>query len=582
MKLMEIVFLVLSFLNIQSIDLMFAQEQIEQTIKYHVDENGKLFWNKDLPVYLRIASSPSDTGQLLKSEVTKEYSNPYYFDAEGKHNFRTRWATDQKTKKMITPEIEVIWEVYADGIAPVSKISFENSGSFKVDNKFYFGDSLSVGIIAKDENSGIEKIYYSLNEKDFNIYTSPFIIENEGEQIIKYYSVDYVGNVEKINEKRFNVDRTPPKTYYNITGISDGEVIAISTKIYLTADDSISGITKTFYRIDDEPEKLYSAGTYIPIKHLLDGQHNLHFYSIDKVGNKESENIIPFYLDLTAPIVASDILGDRYLLGEKVFFSGRTKMKLTAVDNKAGVQDIFYSIDEGEFLRYEQPFYLPNVTGIHIVKYFATDKMDNNSEAGKSKYEKYKHVVNRVYVDLTGPILSHNIIGSTYRARDTLFISNKTLLKFTAVDSESGVQFITYSLDKEPDEKMYSEPITINEEGFHHIVYYGYDNVKNRNRAEIFVYVDGIGPEIKYNFSIVSQGLKDSLPVYPQHVTLYLGATDQIIGAKEIFYSINKTPEKRYSLSMTGFTKSSVNIVNIRALDLLGNETLLELKFYVE
>ncbi len=582
MKAKSIKLLVLILLNTLFLNYLIAQEQKEQAIKYNVDENGKLFWNRKLPVYLRIGSSPSDTGLILKSEVTKAYSNPYYFDAEGKHNFRTRWATDQQTKKMIEPAIEVIWEVYADGIAPKSNINFKNSGSFLVGNKAFFGDSLSIEITANDENSGIALVYYSLNGEDYKIYSSPFNINKEGAQIIKYYAVDKVGNVEKANEKIFNIDITPPKTFYNITGIANGNIIAISTKIYLSSEDSISGVAKTFFRIDDTPEQTYVKGNYIPINQLKDGDHNLYYYSIDKVGNKEVENIVPFYLDLTAPIVASDILGDRYVLGEKVFFSGRTKMKLTAVDNKSGVEDIIYSVDEGEFIKYDQPFYLPNVPGIHIVKYYATDKMKNNSESGAAKYEKYKHVVSRVYVDLSGPNLGYNIIGPTYRARDTLFISKKTAIKFTATDLESGLQFISYSLDKEPDEKTYSEPISINEDGYHQIVYYGYDNVKNRNRSEIFVYVDGTGPEIKFNYSIVPQGYKDNLPVYPQHVTLYLGATDQIIGAKEIFYSINNTPEKKYALSISGFNKGAINTVNIRALDLLGNETVLELKFYVE
>jgi hypothetical protein len=208
--------------------------------------------------------------------------------------------------------------------------------------------------------------------------------------------------------------------------------------------------------------------------------------------------------------------------------------------------------------------------------------MQNNSEAGKSKFEQYKHVVNRIYVDLTGPILSHLITGPSFKARDTLFVSDKTNIKFSATDHESGVQFITYSLNNEADERAYSEPIQIKEEGFQHVVYYGYDNVKNRNRAELFVYVDAKGPEIKYNFSIVPQGIKNDLPVYPYHVTLYLGATDQIIGAKEIYYSVNGGPEKKYALMITGFIKNAVNNVAIKALDLLGNESKLEIKFFIE
>jgi hypothetical protein len=567
---------------LQSICTVFAQEQKIPEKKYFVDKDDKLYWNRRLPVYIRIASSPTDTGYLMKSEVTKQYSNPYYFDNEGYHRIRTDWATDQKTLEMVQPPIEVIWEAYADGIAPESKISFNKPAKISGKTHEYFGDSLSVEIQATDATSGVEQIFYSINGEEYKAYNSAFVINKEGAQKIKYYAVDRVGNAEKPKEKSFNTDLTPPKTYYTITGISEGEIIAVNTKITLTSEDSLSGVHNIFYKIDDGKFIEYKQGTSIPVAQLDDGNHKLIFYSVDKVGNTEPETVFPFYLDKTAPIIASDVLGDRYLMDDKIFFSGRTKMKLTAIDNKSGVADIFYSVNDGKFLKYDQPFYLPSVPGIHVVRYFATDKMQNNSEAGSSKYEQYKHVVSRIYVDLTGPILSYEILGNKYKTRDTLFISNKTRIKFNSVDKESGQQYISYSINPDPDETKYSEPVQFNEAGFKHIVYYGYDNVNNRNRTDLEVYVDNEGPEIKYNFNITAKGVKDGLPVYPGHVVLFLAATDQLVGANDIYYTLNNEPEKKYALSISGFVRTSINKLKIRATDYLNNETSLELQIYIE
>jgi len=560
----------------------FAQEQLKHEIKYYVAEDGKLFWNKKLPAYIRISPNPTDSGLLMKSEITKKYTNPYFFDTEGKNKIRSRWATDQESKKAITPQIEVTWEVYVDGIAPVSKFDYKESSRYINGQNFFLGSNLLFDISSVDHNSGVDQVYYSLNGGPFKPVTGQLKAENEGEKILKYYAVDKVGNVENVKEKKFILDLTPPKTYYNITGISDGEVIALSTKIYLSSEDSLSGVAKTFYRIDDGKDVLYRKGTRIPLANIKDGEHQLYIYSIDKVNNKEPETVVRFYLDRTAPIVASDILGDRYMMGEKIFFSGRTKMKLTAVDNKAGVEDIFYSVNGSKFAQYENPFYLPTVQGTHIVKYYATDKMQNNSGGKTSKYEKYKHVISRIYVDLTGPILAHKLVGPIYKTRDTVFIAKNTKLKFSAVDKESGLQYISYSLDNLPEETRYEEPIQFNEPGFHKLVYYAYDNVNNRNRAELSFYVDSEGPEIKYNYSIASQGIKVDLPIYPYHVILYLEATDQIIGTKELFYSINKGTLKSYSFSVSGFKRNTMNTVDIKARDYLNNETNLELKFYIE
>ncbi len=559
-----------------------AQEQLKHEIKYYVAEDGKLFWNKKLPAYIRISPNPTDSGLLMKSEVTKQYTNPYYFDTEGKNKIRSRWATDQESKKTIQPKIEVIWEVYVDGIAPLSKLNYQESSRYFDGTNTFLGSNLLLDITSNDYNSGVEQVYYSLNGENYKPVTQQIKTDSEGEQVLKYYAVDNVGNIEKVKEKKFILDLTPPKTYYNITGISDGEIIALSTKIYLSAEDSLAGVAKTFYRIDDGKDIIYRKGTRIPLSNLKDGEHKLYVYSIDKVNNKEPETIVPFYLDRTAPIVASDILGDRYMMGEKIFFSGRTKMKLTAVDNKAGVEDLFYSVNGSKFTQYESPFYLPTIQGTHIVKYYATDKMQNNSGGKSSKYEKYKHVVSRIYVDLTGPILSHKLLGATYKTRDTVFISQDTKLKFSAFDKESGMQYISYSIDDQPEETRYEVPIQFTEPGFHKLVYYAYDNVNNRNRAELSFYVDSKGPEIKYNYSIASQGIKVDLPIYPYHVILYLGATDQTIGTKDLFYSINKGTLKSYSFSVSGFKRNTINTVDIKARDYLNNETNLELKFYIE
>ncbi len=570
------------FLCLKGILFIDAQEQKQHPIKNFIDKNDKLYWNKQLPVYIRLSSSPEDKGIVMKSELTKQYANPYFFDTEGINRIRTRWATDQNTGKTIYPQMEVIWGVYADGIPPVSGLLFKNHKENSAQSIQCYGNDLKLEINATDATSGVEQIYYSINGEDYKLYNEALSINSEGDQKISFYAVDNVGNVEKPQEKKFTTDLSPPKTYYTITGISDGEIIAVNTKIYLSAEDSLSGVKNSYYKIDEGQYMLYRHGTNILIEKLNDGEHTLYFYSIDKVGNKEAEIVFPFYLDKTAPIIAADILGDKYLTDDNIFFSGRTKMKLTAIDNKSGVEDILFSVNGDKFNKYEQPFYLPSVPGIHIIKYFATDKMQNNSEAGSSKFEQYKHVVSRIYVDLTGPLLSYEIIGEKYKTRDTLFISKKTKIKFNALDKESGLKNISYSINSDPDEIIYSGPIQFDEPGLKNIIYYGYDNVNNRNRSDFALFVDNEGPDIKYNFSITSKGIKDEVPVYPNHIVLFLGATDQIVGAKDIYYSLNNSPEKKYLLSINGFNKASINTIKIRATDQLNNETFLELSFYVE
>lgn len=84
-------------------------------------------------------------------------------------------------------------------------------------------------------------------------------------------------------------------------------------------------------------------------------------------------------------------------------------MKLTAVDNKSGVKEIRYSIDGKDFEVYDQPFYLPSISGAHTVRYYSIDNMANQTVGRKgSGYEEFKHNVSKVYLDLTGPSILYS------------------------------------------------------------------------------------------------------------------------------------------------------------------------------
>ena len=66
-----------------------AQEQAQHEMKTYTDEGGKLYWNKELPVYITISptENPAD-GHNLENEAQADYNNPFYFDTEGTHYIR--------------------------------------------------------------------------------------------------------------------------------------------------------------------------------------------------------------------------------------------------------------------------------------------------------------------------------------------------------------------------------------------------------------------------------------------------------------------------------------------------------------
>lgn len=559
-----------------------AQNPDEHKIGYYIDkESGKLYWNKRLGVYLRIASSPDDEGILLKSENHEQYANPLYFDTEGINFVRKQHAVNKETMKQENPLVEILFEVYADGYAPVSRLSLNNAPVFTSNGVRYFGKGLSYNIRSVDQLSGVKGTYHNLNKAGYTPFSQAAAIDKEGVYELSYYSADMVGNVETPQTETFTVDLTHPNTYHNINGITGSNVLSPTSKIYLLASDEVSGVNATYYKIDDGDFQKYN-GREIPTTGLDDGDHVLTYYSVDNVQNREGEKTFTFYLDKTAPITAADILGDRFIANGKVYFSGRTKLKLTAVDNKSGVKAVLYSVDSEPFKTYDQPFYLPSISGDHEVRYYSIDNTENQTADGKgqSGFESFKHSVSKVYVDLTGPSLQYAITGSSFKTRDTVFVNARTKIQLKGSDGESGLQKITYSLDGNPEELEYSEPFSIPQAGYHKIEYFGYDNVNNRNVDQFYFVTDNEAPTIIQHFSIAPLGKKEGLDVYPSYVVLFLAATDRQVGYDRITYRINGGAEKPFTGPVSGFSKNQLQELTIRAIDKLGNASETIVKFY--
>ena len=338
----------------------------------------------------------------------------------------------------------------------------------------------------------------------------------------------------------------------------------------------MSGVKAIYYKVNDGDYQRYTSG-FISLEKFKDGPYTVDYYSVDNVGNESQPQSFAFYFDNTAPILSSDILGDKFIVGDKVYFSGRTKLNLTAVDNRAGVKDIMYSINERAFQKYIKPFYLPNISGVHTVRFYAVDSILNKKDEAQ-----INHTVNRVYIDLTGPDLETALDGATFKVRDTVYISSKTKIRIKALDKESGLKQITYKLDDDKEEVLYENGIQVQEDGFHRLRYFGYDNVNNRNRGEIIFSVDNGGPEIFIHFSIPYTEQRDSLKVYPSSLQLYLGASDKKTGAKNISYQVNDGPVKKYLGMIEGFQIGKSYVLKIRATDKLDNETTQEVQFIVE
>ncbi|MBT3422732.1 MAG: hypothetical protein HOA61_10140 [Bacteroidetes bacterium] len=557
---------------------VFAQQQLQHEKRTYIAPDGNLYWNRALPVYLWASTSNGDDADniLLKSKKTAEYVNPMYWDQEGVHYIRHDWAVDKTSKKMVYPQVEVIYEVYADGMAPVSYSKFATVPKYIAGGVIYYGKGLTVDLSSKDAVSGVEKTYYSINGVAYSNYGSTLPMNEEKAYTLKYYASDNTGNAEDPKTKSYTVDLTAPVSNHAVSMPKLDDIVSPKAKMTLSFSDNLSGVRNTKYYFDNANPALY----YNPISlwSLSDGNHTLTYYSLDNVMNEEVKKTYNFYLDKIAPVVSQEIVGDLSTTNCK-YISSRTTIKLTATDNKAGVEKIFYSIDGSGQSTYSSPFKIPTTDGKHSIAYWGVDKVTNLAS------KKYLAVC----MDNTKPSTYISYGKPQFFTRDTLFINKTTPVTLTPRDYGSGILKTEYSVN-DASTQTYSSAYQIPEEGYKTIKFYSTDKVNNVEDAKTSnCFVDNTPPTIYVNFSIQPIDKKNGLNVYPNYTRLYVGATDKQVGTNQILYGVNGATLRDYSSPYTldmsevpHFSKKNAKYsVKVQAKDKLGNTSEKIVEFYV-
>ncbi|HOG20142.1 MAG TPA: hypothetical protein PKW37_06840, partial [Salinivirgaceae bacterium] len=168
--------------------------------------------------------------------------------------------------------------------------------------------------------------------------------------------------------------------------------------------------------------------------------------------------------------------------------------------------------------------------------------------------------------------------------RDTVFISDKTKITLQGTDKESGMDYIEYSINDKAMNR-YTEPFSIAENGLTTINYIGYDKVGNSNNSNFTFYVDSVAPEIFVRYSVNPIGnktiLDKKMEVYPNHVVVFLSATDDKSGLMNIKYKINDSAQKIYGEPISNLLPGRDYKIEVFATDKLGNQSNKEVEFSV-
>ncbi len=566
-----IIFLLMGLLSVTVVNAQPANNQLSKPFmhekKVYLDEEAeKLFWPMDLPFYIRLSASPEDGApSFLLDQVSprskikskKDMNEGIQLEIPGRQFIR--WFN------YVTEE-ELLLKFYSDGDAPNSDDSFVNAPKFDSGKRTFYGKGLQCNISSTDDFSGVEQTFYSIDGKAFLTYKEPLIFNKEKDVNLRYYAVDNVGNVSRPSTVLFTVDLTDPVSNHETVRNFSGNTLSPGTTIKLSSSDVISGVNKIYYRFDNIGNLATFKGANLKIDHLDDGSHTLHYYAIDQVENQETVIEYQFYLDKTPAVPGIEVVGDRYPHKNGDFVSPRSTIKLSAIDNKIGVDYIEYMINKDQYSKYFVPFIAPFETGLFKVTYRASDKLGNTCAKKTRNFQ----------MDFTPPKSTFKVTGLNLQKQNVVWLTKDTEVHFSAKDVGSGVQKIEYQVG-DGAIKRFEKPFKISQEGQFVTRYWSTDQVNNKIENDaLLLIVDNSPPEIIESYSLQSvdkitndKGI--SIDVYPRYLSVFLTAVDRAVGINSIKYSINGGAKKEYGNPVL-FKEEGTYQIEVWADDYIGNK----------
>ncbi|MCD1260078.1 S8 family serine peptidase [Paenibacillus athensensis] len=318
--------------------------------------------------------------------------------------------------------------------------------------------------------------------------------------------------------------------------------IGESTPIALSANDTQSGVLKTFYQIDDGPLTVYAA----PFTIQTQGNHVVSYFSQDNFGHLETEQTLSLRVDTEAPAQPSVTLSTYDWSNSQIVFS-----VLDGIDAMSGVAKSQYKIGaNGEWQDYSSP--VPwREEGITTLYSRTVDLVGHIGQ----------EVSIELKIDKTPPehpVIHPDPISWTQSGSFTVTPGAETL---------SGIRLSQYKLDEGGEWTDYTSAVTVDQEGIHHIYARTIDYAGNiSSTAEALLKIDKTPPSVPQRLKMIA---KDATSV-----TVSWNASEDNLSS--VAYDIFVDEQMSGSTSTLTFKaihlKPNVyHVIEVRARDEAGN-----------
>jgi hypothetical protein len=250
-------------------------------------------------------------------------------------------------------------------------------------------------------------------------------------------------------------------------------------RFVLTADDAHSSLDVIQYSVDGSSLEVYKE----PFSINEEGRHIIVYRAVDRVGNISTEKIYSVIVDKTPPEGLASIHGPLFMTEEGLYVTRDSMIVLWAEDALSGVDAIYVSLDDGDYVEYTSPVAITE-EGFHTAKTYAVDNVGNRTEEFSVSG----------YVDSTPPEVAITPKEDFIIAGGERYTNRNNEFTVTADDRGAGVRAIYISLD-DSEYYGYPGPFRVQIPGLHTLRAKASDNLGNESDpVELTFYIDIIPP----------------------------------------------------------------------------------------
>ena len=514
------------------------------------------------PVQLTLSATDSlsgvaSTSYAIDGGALQTYATPFTISDAGTHTI-TFSSKDQANNSEALQSMTVKIDVSA----PSTQAAVSGNSS-----NGWYQNPAQVSLTSSDGASGVANSFYKIDGGVVQTYAAPFNLSGDGSHVVNYWSVDTAGNTEAQQSVTVQIDTTSPSTQISTTGTSGNNGwYRGPVQVSLAGADNQSGLANTFYSLDGGPTQTYSSALAVS----SEGQHQLSFWSVDRLGNSETHQTVTIKIDQTGPTTQNAVSGPS---GGGNYFVGAVQFSLTAADNLSGVAAIYYRIDGGATQTYSSAFTLSG-DGTHVVDYWSTDAAGNSQNSYTAT----------IRIDTTAPLTTATPSGTA--GTNGWFLGPVQVL-VNAADNTSGVQSSYYKIDGGAT-VTYSTPFSVSSVGTHAINFWSIDLAGNTEVQRLLsLKIDNTLPTVTVRANPTQGGHGNK----PLNVTISGQVADTISGVGPVTYSVLDeygitqpsgpvTVQANGSYSFTlslpatknqGDTNGHLYTITIRVMDQAGN-----------